>query len=74
MPDWTKICVIAAEPRENLVEYELYFNTETVDFDKTVTITTQKIHIFGEILSLLVEQFQIYITCIFIDCGFIHSL
>ena len=28
---------------ENLVEYDLFFNTETVDFDKTVTITTQKI-------------------------------
>lgn len=28
---------------ENLVEYDLYFNTETVDFDKIVTITTQKI-------------------------------
>ena len=28
---------------ENLVEYDLFFNTETVDFDKTVVITTQKI-------------------------------
>lgn len=28
---------------ENLVEYDLFFNTETVDFDKTVIITTQKI-------------------------------
>ncbi len=28
---------------ENLVEYDLFFNTDTVDFEKTVTITTQKI-------------------------------
>lgn len=28
---------------ENIVEYDLFFNTETVDFSKTVTITTQKI-------------------------------
>ena len=28
---------------ENLVEYDLFFNTETVDFDKKVVITTQKI-------------------------------
>ena len=28
---------------ENLVEYDLFLNTETVDFSKTVTITTQKI-------------------------------
>ena len=28
---------------ENIVEYDLFFNTDTVDFDKTVTITTQKI-------------------------------
>ncbi|MBT5472231.1 MAG: hypothetical protein HOK41_16630 [Nitrospina sp.] len=28
---------------ENLVEYDLFFNTETVDFEKIVTITTQKI-------------------------------
>ena len=28
---------------ENLVEYDLFFNTETVDFDKIVVITTQKI-------------------------------
>ena len=27
----------------DIVEYELFFNTDTVDFDKTVTITTQKI-------------------------------
>ena len=28
---------------QNIVEYDLFFNTETVDFSKTVTITTQKI-------------------------------
>ena len=28
---------------ENLIEYDLFFNTETVDFDKPVIITTQKI-------------------------------
>jgi hypothetical protein len=28
---------------ENIVEYDLFLNTETVDFSKTVTITTQKI-------------------------------
>jgi len=28
---------------ENIVEYDLFFNTDTVDFDKIVTITTQKI-------------------------------
>jgi predicted esterase len=32
---------------QNIVEYDLYFNTETVDFDKPVTITTQKIQIEG---------------------------
>ncbi len=30
---------------QHIVEYELYFNTETVDFDKPVTITTQKIRV-----------------------------
>ena len=30
---------------QNIVEYELYFNTETIDFNKPVTITTQKIQI-----------------------------
>jgi len=28
---------------ENIVEYDLFFNTDTVDFEKIVTITTQKI-------------------------------
>lgn len=28
---------------QNIVEYDLFFNTDTVDFDKPVTITTQKI-------------------------------
>ena len=28
---------------ENIVEYDLFFNTDTVDFNKIVTITTQKI-------------------------------
>lgn len=28
---------------ENIVEYDLFFSTDTVDFEKTVTITTQKI-------------------------------
>lgn len=32
---------------QNIIEYDLYFNTETVDFDKPVTITTQKIILQG---------------------------
>jgi hypothetical protein len=32
---------------QNIVKYDLYFNSETVDFDKPVTITTQKIQIQG---------------------------
>jgi len=30
---------------QHIIEYDLYFNTETVDFDKPVTITTQKIQV-----------------------------
>lgn len=33
---------------QNIVEYDLYFNTETIDFDKPVTITTQKIQVHGD--------------------------
>ncbi|MBT5259216.1 MAG: hypothetical protein HOL84_00005, partial [Nitrospina sp.] len=33
---------------QHVIEYDLYFNTETVDFDKPVTITTQKIQIHGK--------------------------
>jgi predicted esterase len=32
---------------QNVVEYDLYFNTETIDFDKPVTVTSQKIQIQG---------------------------
>jgi hypothetical protein len=32
---------------QHIIEYDLYFNTETVDFDKPVTITTQKIRVHG---------------------------
>jgi predicted esterase len=30
---------------QNIVKYDLFLNTETIDFDKTVTITTQKIQV-----------------------------
>ena len=33
---------------QHVIEYDLYFNTETIDFDKPVTITTQKIQIHGK--------------------------
>ena len=32
---------------QHIIEYDLYFNTETVDFDKPVTVTTQKIQVQG---------------------------
>ena len=32
---------------ENIVKYDLYFNSETIDFDKVVTITTQKFQVQG---------------------------
>jgi hypothetical protein len=32
---------------ENIIKYNLYFNNKTVDFDKTVTITTQKFQVQG---------------------------
>ncbi len=32
---------------QHIIEYDLYFNTETVDFDKPVTITTQRIRVHG---------------------------
>lgn len=32
---------------QHIIEYDLYFNSETVDFDKPVTITTQKIQVHG---------------------------
>ena len=32
---------------ENIIKYDLYFNSETVDFDKIVTITTQKFQVQG---------------------------
>jgi hypothetical protein len=32
---------------QHIIEYDLYFNTETVDFEKPVTITTQRIRIHG---------------------------
>ncbi len=35
---------------QHIVEYDLYFNTETIDFDKPVTITTQKIQVHGSAL------------------------
>ncbi|MBT3922763.1 MAG: hypothetical protein HOF21_09330 [Nitrospina sp.] len=30
---------------QHVTEYDLYFNTETIDFDKPVTVTTQKIQV-----------------------------
>ena len=33
---------------QHIIEYDLYFNTETIDFEKTVTITTQKIQVHGK--------------------------
>ena len=33
---------------ENIIKYDLYFNSETVDFDKIVTITTQKFQVQGD--------------------------
>ena len=36
---------------QNIVKYDLFFNIETVDFDKPVTITTQKIQIQGNKLA-----------------------
>jgi len=30
---------------QHVLEYDLYFNTETIDFDKPVTVTTQKIQL-----------------------------
>lgn len=35
---------------QHIVEYDLYFNSETIDFDKPVTITTQKLQIHGSTL------------------------
>ena len=32
---------------QHIIEYDLYFNTETVDFYKPVTVTTQKIQVQG---------------------------
>lgn len=32
---------------QNIIKYDLYFNSETIDFDKPVTITTQKIQVQG---------------------------
>ena len=32
---------------QHIIKYDLYFNSETVDFEKPVTITTQKIQIQG---------------------------
>ena len=32
---------------QHIIEYDLYFNTETVDSDKPVTVTTQKIQVQG---------------------------
>ena len=32
---------------ENIIKYDLYFNSETVDFDKIVTITTQEFQVQG---------------------------
>ena len=32
---------------QHIVKYDLYFNSETIDFDKPVTITTQKIQVQG---------------------------
>lgn len=32
---------------QHIIKYDLYFNSETVDFDKPVTITTQKIQVQG---------------------------
>ncbi len=33
---------------EHAIKYDLYFNTETIDFDAPVTITTQKIQVQGD--------------------------
>jgi predicted esterase len=35
---------------ENIIKYDLYFNSETIDFDKIVTITTQKFQVQGNSL------------------------
>ena len=35
---------------QHIIEYELYFNSETIDFDKPVTITTQKLQVHGSTL------------------------
>jgi len=32
---------------QHIIKYDLYFNSETIDFDKPVTITTQKIQVQG---------------------------
>ncbi len=32
---------------QHIIEYDLYFNSETIDFKKPVTITTQKIQVHG---------------------------
>jgi predicted esterase len=32
---------------QHIIKYDLYFNSETIDFDKPVTITTQKIQVHG---------------------------
>ena len=33
---------------QHIVEYDLYFNTETIDFSQPVTVTTQKIQVQGD--------------------------
>lgn len=32
---------------QHIIKYDLYFNSDTIDFDKPVTITTQKIQVHG---------------------------